>query len=313
MPRRHLVINILPRSEWTSTDPGWWRTPPYVDPIGIACHWPASGKIGTAKSAVAAALRSWRNYHVDTRGWPDIGYNYAVDQAGRAWELAGKRTAAHCASAANPDANADWFGVLFVLGMDETLSEAAIATFVELRAEIAPGKRVEGHQDVPGASTACPGPSVMGAIRDGRLTGIPGSTKNVQVDGKLGESSIEWTQRRLKEAGRYDGAIDGRIDHQNPHWKDDNSAFTTGWDWDPDYRDHDGSATIHALWAVITDKGIDAGADDGLVGPKFNTGWQTYLTDHAKYDERIDGEFWYGGTAAKSHQKVLNSKRGFIR
>ncbi|ANC31421.1 N-acetylmuramoyl-L-alanine amidase [Isoptericola dokdonensis] len=164
------MATILPRSAWTSTKPGWWRTPPYVDAEGIACHWPASGKIGTSKSAVAAALRGWRHYHVYTRGWADIGYNYAVDQAGRIWELAGKRTAAHAASSANPDANAELYGVLFVVGQGEAVSAKAIAAFRSLRAELGSKLPVMGHQQVPGASTACPGPSVMAAVRSGALT-----------------------------------------------------------------------------------------------------------------------------------------------
>lgn len=163
-------MEILPRSAWTDTAPGWNRRPLYVVPVGIACHWPASGRRVSSRSDVAAALRAHRRHHVVNRDWPDIGYNYAVDQAGRVWELAGRRQAAHAASDANPDANAELYGVLFVVATGEEVSDAAIAAFRELRAHLGAHLPVMGHGDVRGAQTACPGPSVRAAIAAGKLT-----------------------------------------------------------------------------------------------------------------------------------------------
>lgn len=159
------MVELLPRSAWTDTEPAWSRDPLYVDAEGIAVHWPAARRpIGTDRAAVAAALRAYRRHHVVNRDWPDIGYNYAIDQAGRAWTLAGRRQAAHAASDANPDANARLYGVLFVVGMDEKLTPAAVAGFRELRAELGARLPVMGHRDVRGAQTACPGPHVLEAL-----------------------------------------------------------------------------------------------------------------------------------------------------
>ena len=74
-----MTPTIHPRSDWTSRAPKsvtnhGWRKISIID-----VHWPGStGSIGTNRENIAASLRSWQRYHMDTKGWRDIAYNVAV-------------------------------------------------------------------------------------------------------------------------------------------------------------------------------------------------------------------------------------------
>ena len=142
------MATILSRSAWTSSR----ASGPAFDfsrMRGIVVHYPAAGKaIGEiSKEAVAAKLRGWRNYHVNGRGWSDIGYNYGIDQAGRIWSLRGDRVGAHTAGH-----NSTTVGVLFVVGDNEPLTDKAKQAFRDLRAHLRRKKkhreRVGSHADV---------------------------------------------------------------------------------------------------------------------------------------------------------------------
>ncbi|MEK8227997.1 hypothetical protein NKG05_20780 [Oerskovia sp. M15] len=52
---------------------------------GAVVHHTA-GNNGYASSDVPTIIRGIYSYHVLSRGWPDIGYNFLVDRFGRIWE-----------------------------------------------------------------------------------------------------------------------------------------------------------------------------------------------------------------------------------
>lgn len=54
-------------------------TPTYISPTHIVIHHGASPNTYTDGQAV---VRSYYNYHVNTLGWADIGYNYIIDKHG---------------------------------------------------------------------------------------------------------------------------------------------------------------------------------------------------------------------------------------
>jgi hypothetical protein len=170
------VTIYKPRSEWTSaavSGDGLSGT----KLRGVAVHWPGTTQdvIGDpGADAIAARLRSYRNYHVGTKGWRDIGYNLAIDQGGRVWmcrstQWKGNLEGAHCASAGNPDANEEYVGVLLLLGDSESLGSKMITAFQDwyhTRFLVGwPGKTdVRGHRQVPGAQTNCPGDRAIAAL-----------------------------------------------------------------------------------------------------------------------------------------------------
>jgi hypothetical protein len=176
------VATYLSRSAWTSTSAGG-STLSGSKLRGVAVHWPGTTQdvIGDpGQASIASRIRSYRNFHVNTRGWADIGYNFAIDQAGRVWMLrstswAGNRVGAHCASKPNPDANHEYVGVLLILGDRETPSAAMLAAFRDwYRNRFLPIWRgrtdVRGHGKVPGASTSCPGTRALNLIASGAFT-----------------------------------------------------------------------------------------------------------------------------------------------
>jgi hypothetical protein len=142
----------------------------------VAVHWPGTtqDRIGGDRAAIISRLQHYHRFHTQDRGWRDIGYNVAIDQAGRVWMLRstawkGNLVGAHCASDANRDANEEYVGVLLLLGDREPLSAAMIRAFVDwYRGKFLPGWPgrfdVRMHGQVVGASTACAGPYVKAAL-----------------------------------------------------------------------------------------------------------------------------------------------------
>jgi hypothetical protein len=180
------VTTYLARSAWTSTAASG-PTLTGSKLRGVAVHWPgtsqdAIGDPGQAK--IAERLRSYRNFHVNTRGWRDIGYNLAIDQGGRVWMLRstqwrGNLVGAHCASASNTDANHEYVGVLLLLGQSEQPNAKMIGAFQDwYHNRFLPGwpgrTDVRGHRQVPGAQTNCPGNRAILALDE--MTAKPGPT-----------------------------------------------------------------------------------------------------------------------------------------
>lgn len=223
-------MDFRPRDEWIGEPFGFSRAlvPDRVQ--WLALHYPADSSLPKPPTIqnVAASLRGYRNYHIRTQKWPDIGYCYAIDQAGRVWECAGERVAAHSASPGYPLANHDGIGVLLVLGNTEQPTGAMINAIRELRVHLRTRyhnmNAIMGHRDVPGAATACPGEPVTALLRSGVLdslpepvtppTGRPGpDTGTPPIPGyRFGDrgTGVAEIQRRLAARGGWDiGPDDG--------------------------------------------------------------------------------------------------------
>lgn len=200
------MVNILPRSAWTTARNGRAGRPMSASRMfGVAIHYPAAGNVtyrGRTREQVAALLRGWRSFHVNTRGWADIGYNFAIDGQGRIWDLTGFNIGAHAGAIGNPTR----VGVLFIVGNNEQPSAAMLAAFRDLRAHVVArypkATAVEGHQQVPGNATACPGAPIMALIRSGELTKPPTpdapATRGRRIDRAL--EGLKAEIQRLKKA-----------------------------------------------------------------------------------------------------------------
>lgn len=204
-----MSYQILPRSRWTTTSPGgspinWGRV------RGIVCHYPGSpGRFGVlSASQEQANFRGWRNYHTQNLGWRDIGYCYGITQAGRIYTLRGDRVGGHTFGH-----NSTTIGVMFMVGNDEPLTDAARGAFRALRATLRGrgcGSAVWGHREMPRNSTACPGPHIMADIRNGKLTGRATAAPVKTPAAKPRFADVDETQRRLKALGYDPGPVDGK-------------------------------------------------------------------------------------------------------
>ncbi|MFC7221035.1 peptidoglycan recognition protein [Streptomyces polyrhachis] len=155
-------------------------------------HHSATGN-GYRCAQSASVLRGIYRYHVQSLGWADLGYNFAIDKCGRIFE-------GRAGGVAKPVLGAHTFGFnqnsmgIVVLGTFDTSAPSAAAvrsvsrltawklglyggnpgssvTMVSAGGKYAPGKRVRlrvisGHRD--GFTTACPGARLYGKLPTAR-------------------------------------------------------------------------------------------------------------------------------------------------
>lgn len=168
------MVTYLPRSAWGARASKGSTSLAASQVLGTALHWPgmakpidATGEIG--KRRIASALRGWQAFHMDVRGWSDIAYCVAVDQAGRAWTLRGL----NIRSGANGDAtvNRQYGAILLILAPGEKPSVAMKATVrgvvADFRRWFPKGTLIRPHSAVRPAGTDCPGPAARAAIANG--------------------------------------------------------------------------------------------------------------------------------------------------
>lgn len=189
------MVTYIPKSQWGGRAANGSRSLVIDSVINTAWHYPGMAKpinaIGDAGfRRVCSALRGWQNYHMDDRGWSDIAYQVAVDQAGRAYTLRG----INIQSAANGDQNVNirYGGMLLVVGPGEPLTPALVSTAKAVMADYRKRypripKRPTWHGAIrPGGtasdpSTDCPGKVVIAAIKAGQLDAGAASTPKPPV------------------------------------------------------------------------------------------------------------------------------------
>lgn len=132
----------------------------------------------------AAALRGIQNFHMDTRGWCDVGYHFLVSLDGRVWEgrpirYLGAHVGGH---------NTDNIGVSFIGcfhpsgGCESFPPQVPPDEMVQAGADVVAGlaqiydiaitpDSVKGHRDHSGASTSCPGDHLHARLDDIRANG----------------------------------------------------------------------------------------------------------------------------------------------
>jgi len=123
-----LSKRLRSRRAWTSAPKANAHKVRRRDLRGVAIHYmgpkvPSRVYAGDEK-AVANYLEGVRRYHVFTKGWSDIAYNYAVDNEGRIWTLRGARYL----SGANgdTDVNSTHLAIVAVLGKGQVPSDAML-------------------------------------------------------------------------------------------------------------------------------------------------------------------------------------------
>lgn len=150
--------------------------PYYVAPtgrIGYFNHYDGAAVIPSL--TLDQAIAHWhvaQNYHMNTNGWNDIGYNYGISMGGHILEGRGLvAVGAHC-----PNWNLNSWGVQFMQGGNQPLSDlaknAADDLYDWLTSQAGHVLLRKGHRD--GFPTACPGTIDYAWVRAGmpRADGI---------------------------------------------------------------------------------------------------------------------------------------------
>jgi len=205
------MVTYLPRTAWGAR-PARGSTPLVAAEVdGVALHWPGMAKPLTTQEAVAAALRGWQDYHMDVRGWSDIAYQVAVDQAGRAWTLRGLPTR----SAANGDAdvNRRYGALLLVLAPGEQPSAAMKATtrgvVADFRRSYPNGTAIQPHSAVRPAGTDCPGDAARAAIARGDFTPTsPEGTTMSLTDQATQLAKAGWLADQFAQGAQFEEQLD---------------------------------------------------------------------------------------------------------
>lgn len=180
--------NIIPRSQWcggsaTCTQVNTAYTPTYISPTHIVIHHGASPDTYTNGTSV---VQSYYNYHVNTLGWTDIGYNFLVDKFGNFYQ--GRHnpnlSTSDVRGAHAGNANSGSIGINFPGNADVTIAtpvqlevvnrlmawwfdrtgfdptSSASMTTQAFGVQVKP--RICGHKDV--GQTSCPGTDLYGRI-----------------------------------------------------------------------------------------------------------------------------------------------------
>jgi hypothetical protein len=161
-PAGDVTFTLIARSAWQNP------AQPVVGPastlnsvVRIVVHYTAAARI---PADVPGYLRAIQNDYTTNRGY-SIGYNWAVGQDGRAWELRGFDI--RCA--ANSGVNDTSLAILMLVDGQDPANAAMVNTTRQLVALIrtrAPGaQRIVGHQQV--GSTGCPGAGLQAQVAAG--------------------------------------------------------------------------------------------------------------------------------------------------
>lgn len=152
---------------WPSTKAA--KLTPAPTNSGLVMHWDGGNRKLTSKTH-DECVRYWkwcREFHMETRGWKDIGYSYGVCPHGD--EFAGRTYGYE--QAAQPGGNTTWVSCSLMLGAGESPTVAQIDGVRRLRARlIDKGMHagIRGHSNF--ISTDCPGPMIRALIINGTFT-----------------------------------------------------------------------------------------------------------------------------------------------
>lgn len=181
---------------------GWGPTPAPYAPCtnGLVVHYDGSnqGLAGKSHSACRTYWKNTRAFHVNTRGWLDIGYSFGVCPHGYVLEGRGWQRQ----QAAQPGGNSTWTSCTFMSGDAEKPTSAQITAFRELRAWLRGkglGAAVRGHRDF--VSTSCPGSILYGMVKNGVL--IAGEIPNQEEDDMPEYVSVGMTKAQDLPPGKW--------------------------------------------------------------------------------------------------------------
>lgn len=84
-PQADALPTIITRPQW-GADESWRKSDPSYGQVKIAIVHHTEGSNDYSASQSAAIVRGIYEYHVFSRGWSDIGYNFLVDKYGQIFE-----------------------------------------------------------------------------------------------------------------------------------------------------------------------------------------------------------------------------------
>lgn len=212
---------IYTRAQWGADESLRDQAPTYGAVSGTFVHHTVNSN-DYSRSEIPGIIRAIYLYHVQSRGWNDIGYNFLIDRFGQIWEgryggvdraVVGAHTAGY---------NDDAFGVSAIGTYTDTAPSASVLsayqqliawkfsihgvdprTAVNYDGELWPA--ISGHRDA--ATTACPGDALYARL-DTIRSGVVAAMYDWRRDPGLGVAVFG---RRASDASlwRYPAAGNG--------------------------------------------------------------------------------------------------------
>ena len=156
-------MESVPRIAWTTTKAGGDRQHP-LNPILFVHYSDSPGRSLDTFAEQRDAIRAIRDYHVNTRGWSDIGYSYVLTQpwgtrAGkvRVWTGRGR----YRIPAAQMGANYGNLAVCVIGNAHEPVAKRTVGAIADLAKRVG-ARDIKGHRDVN--DTDCPGDRLYALI-----------------------------------------------------------------------------------------------------------------------------------------------------
>lgn len=193
---------IHSRAEWNARPPNG-RFPTALN-LGIIVHWNGPGMGAYSQSSVPGIVRSTQNFHMDTRGWADIAYNFACDRFGEIWEGRGLDVA----NAASGDtwANFNLIALELMLGEGDLFPPPVKNALVEfgrwVQTTLHRASDLYVHNDV--ALTACPGGEISSFVHN-ELQALINSTNTQPI--AEDEMPAFWVQVDRSIYGCFNGIL----------------------------------------------------------------------------------------------------------
>ncbi|XP_069083351.1 peptidoglycan-recognition protein SC2-like [Pleurodeles waltl] len=152
----HGCPTILSKSQWGGRSPTC-RTGMQT-PVSYVIIHHTEGSHCTSQSACISQMKSIQNYHIDSRGWCDIGYSFLVGEDGKVYEGRGWTTVG--AHAPNYNSNSIGISVMgsFTSKNPNSAAQNAVKSLISCgvsKGYIKSAYILKGHRNV--TATSCPG------------------------------------------------------------------------------------------------------------------------------------------------------------
>jgi len=191
---------VVSRTEWGARDPNKICGSKH-NPYRMTIHH--TGTPSSDGGDPAKRMREIQAFHIDNRGWCDIGYHFVVSQSAKVFQgrSTEKRTGAHVRRDNTGNIGISLIGNFDdqTVGSDQFRATTRIVNWVHETYSIPLDRdRVRGHREWPTGSTSCPGENLLNRLdellRKSENPDGSGTEWDVRIDAGLVDSDNPYDQ-----------------------------------------------------------------------------------------------------------------------